>query len=494
MIQVFLLLLFFIAPSVYAQNAPEPVKEKDILPYLEQVISFSHAIADTERLPNNARETILKDALKKNSKKLLQKSFEFANAQILIFDTDKPAIEEAVDGNEPIRKSKLQQAIANNNKSIEELRTKLTVPKLKAPERERVEGELKLAIAHQSLLKTMSGIFNSEESGTGSLADQIKVLTRSELDILPDQITNKEAVVKIPPKEDEDTQDAGMLKLSTAMFSFSHKQSQIEDLIDQNKALKEKNRAIASSIRAVLRSAIDTGKSLSNQSGNDAKSMVIYRKSLNDLMAKYKLLSAAIIPIGEINVTLESSLNNLQEWDKLITEDWSHILRQLILRLVILSVAVVIPLIASSVAHRAIMRYFKDQRRQKQLNIVRRIILITILAFVILANFISEFGSLATFAGFITAGLAVALQTVLVSLVGHFFFFGRYGIKIGDRVTLSNVTGDVIQVGVLRLYIRELQEKEGKWVPSGKMVAFPNSILFQPTAFYKHIGESEISK
>ncbi len=486
-----LLLLLLLAPVVYAQDKPEEIKEEQILPYLEQVISFNHAIGDSEQLPDNAREVILKDTLKQNAKKILQKSFEFANAQSAMFDAAKPdASEETADTS--TRRGRLLQAIANNKKNIEEIRAKLSAAGLDAAARERLSGGLKLAQAQQELLRTMRGIFNNDDNGPSSLNEQIKSLSRSELDIAPEAAGNNETAVKaaVPAKDDEKVQDSdGMLKLVTTMFSYSRKQTKIQNLIDQNKDLAEKNRAIASSIRAALRAAIEAGKALSEQTGSDAKSMAEYRKSQAELMARYKMLSATIIPIGEINVLLESSRNHLGEWNKLIGQDWTRIVRQLLMRLIILAVAVAIPLICSRMAHRAIMRYVKDTRRQKQLNIVRRIILITVLAFIILANFITEFGSLATFAGFITAGLAVALQTVLVSMVAHFFFFGRYGIKTGDRVTISDVTGDVIQVGVLRLYIRELKEAEGKWVPSGKMVAFPNSILFQPAAFYKHVSE-----
>lgn len=103
-----------------------------------------------------------------------------------------------------------------------------------------------------------------------------------------------------------------------------------------------------------------------------------------------------------------------------------------------------------------------------------------------MVNFISDFSSFATFAGFLTAGLAVALQSVLVSLVAHFLFYGRYGVRIGDRIHVAGVTGDIQQVGMLRFYVRELEEGKAGLKPTGKLVAFPNSIVFQNVAFYKY--------
>ena len=94
------------------------------------------------------------------------------------------------------------------------------------------------------------------------------------------------------------------------------------------------------------------------------------------------------------------------------------------------------------------------------------------------ATFATELSSLATFAGLITAGLAVAMQSVLVSLVGYFFLIGKYGIRVGDRVQIGNVTGEVIDLGLVRLHLMELSG-DGPMAPTGRVVAFANSIIFR---------------
>jgi small-conductance mechanosensitive channel len=94
------------------------------------------------------------------------------------------------------------------------------------------------------------------------------------------------------------------------------------------------------------------------------------------------------------------------------------------------------------------------------------------------STFVTELGSLATFAGLITAGLAVAMQSVLVSIVGYFFLIGKYGIRVGDRVQIGTVTGEVIEMGLVRLHLMEVSG-EGQMAPTGRVVAFANSIIFQ---------------
>jgi small-conductance mechanosensitive channel len=93
-------------------------------------------------------------------------------------------------------------------------------------------------------------------------------------------------------------------------------------------------------------------------------------------------------------------------------------------------------------------------------------------------TFATELSSLVTFAGLITAGLAVAMQSVLVSIVGYFFLIGKYGIRIGDRIQIGTVTGEVIELGLVRLHLMELSAN-GPLGPTGRVVAFANSIVFQ---------------
>ena len=60
----------------------------------------------------------------------------------------------------------------------------------------------------------------------------------------------------------------------------------------------------------------------------------------------------------------------------------------------------------------------------------------TLVAIVCL-SFVTQLSTFATFAGLLSAGLAVAMQSVLVSVVGYFFLIGKYGIRVGDRVQVE---------------------------------------------------------
>jgi small-conductance mechanosensitive channel len=107
------------------------------------------------------------------------------------------------------------------------------------------------------------------------------------------------------------------------------------------------------------------------------------------------------------------------------------------------------------------------------------------LTIVIVFGLVSEVGSLATYAGLITAGLAVALQNVILAVVAYFFLIGRYGVRVGDRITLAGVTGRVVEIGLVRIYLMELTGPQLR--STGRMVVLSNAVLFQPTALFKQM-------
>src|SRR4029077_7628706 len=115
-----------------------------------------------------------------------------------------------------------------------------------------------------------------------------------------------------------------------------------------------------------------------------------------------------------------------------------------------------------------------------QFLLIRKIVMWFSIAMVVAFAFASQLGSVATFAGLITAGVAVALQNVILSVAGYFFLIGKFGIRVGDRVQISGVTGEVVEVGLVRQQLMELSGT-GSEIPTGRVAAFSNSIVFQPT-------------
>ncbi len=486
-----------------APAAAVAITDADVLPYLDQVIDWQRSVTSPNLAPDNARETLLKDAIRDSARKVLENSFDFARAEAAAVDAENAtapgdADEDAKEA--AARRARILKRAAENDQQIKTIQSQLenvsktTKKKDIFLRREQLNAQMKLARAQKELLQTVLTIFNTtDNSDSGSLLGKINSLSRT-LQIESGRAvappSTKVEVVNNKDAADKDTAQSndGIFGISAAMFSVTRRKQDLDEMIARTRAVKEANRALIGGLRTSLQEALKQGNDLAASMGADSKKLSENKRQLDNLLARYKQLSTAIVPLGQNALQFESACRSLKEWRELIGEDWDKLFQRLIFRLGLLGICILIPLLLSWVARRATNRYVQDPRRQRQLRIVRRVVLGVVLLIAVVLNFVTEFTSLATFAGFLTAGLAVALQTVLVSLTAHFFFFGRFGVRVGDRVTVSGVTGDVVQLGMLRMYLMELAGNEGDMRPTGRIVAFPNSVLFSSTAFSKQVS------
>ena len=108
------------------------------------------------------------------------------------------------------------------------------------------------------------------------------------------------------------------------------------------------------------------------------------------------------------------------------------------------------------------------------------------LIIMLLANtWLQIFGSVGTFLGLISAGVAIALKDPLVNMVGWAFILIRQPFKVGDRVQIGKISGDVIDIRLFQFSVNEI----GNWVDAdqstGRIIHIPNGIVFlEPQANY----------
>jgi small-conductance mechanosensitive channel len=135
------------------------------------------------------------------------------------------------------------------------------------------------------------------------------------------------------------------------------------------------------------------------------------------------------------------------------------------------------------VAQRTLARQVQDSTTRYQ---VRKIITFASYLFGVLLItlvFNDQLGGLTVAFGVAGAGVAFALQEVIISLAGWMAnaFGGFY--RVGDRVQLGGIKGDVIDIGILRTTLMEC----GEWVKgdlyTGRIVRIANSFVFKEPVF-----------
>ena len=271
----------------------------------------------------------------------------------------------------------------------------------------------------------------------------------------------------------------GIWDLAADAFRLSEKIVTIDDLDKRTAALQSAFASIRDPLVEQLRALSGRGDALATRADSaDAATLTQMRTQLDALAAQIKQDSGLLIPLGKQAVLLAQYRRNLANWRSIIESQYAKSLRTLGIRVTVLIALLAVVFSAAEFWRRAVMHYIRDTRRRYQLLLLRKIALWTLTVVIIGFAFSSELGSVVTFAGLITAGLAVAMQSVLVSIVGYFFLIGKYGVRIGDRVQFGDVVGEVIELGLVRMYLLELGA-HGQLGPTGRVVAFANSIVFQ---------------
>jgi small-conductance mechanosensitive channel len=125
----------------------------------------------------------------------------------------------------------------------------------------------------------------------------------------------------------------------------------------------------------------------------------------------------------------------------------------------------------------------KDYKKRHQIR--RSLQYIMVLVAIILLSFIwvDNLRSVTNFFGFLSAGLALALHQVLLSIAGWVLIILRKPFDLGDRIELNDVRGDVIDIKVFYTTVVEV----GNWVEAdqstGRIVNIPNSFIFNESLF-----------
>lgn len=371
-----------------------------------------------------------------------------------------------------------------------------------------LQGELELINARKSLLATMAAFANESDAGgfsAGALKAQIDAMAVTVpsgsaapgSSAPPASSSSPGAAAPAPAALPASSAAAsiatpvltgvsgiaaarfGIWDLAANVVRLSEKGATIEAIDQRTAALQDTFARIRAPLIDQLKQLSARGDALAAQAdAADSATLNRVRDQLDALSNQFKQISALLIPLSKEGVLLNQYRRNIGNWHDAIKNQYKNALRTLGVRLSVLAVLLAIVFAAAEIWKRAVLRYVQETRRRYQFLLLRRISLWCLVIVIIGFAFASELGSLVTFAGLITAGLAVAMQSVLVSIVGYFFLIGKYGIRVGDRVQIGEVTGEVIDLGLVRLHLMELGG-HGTLGPTGRVVAFANSIVFQ---------------
>jgi len=129
----------------------------------------------------------------------------------------------------------------------------------------------------------------------------------------------------------------------------------------------------------------------------------------------------------------------------------------------------------------AVQRTLSDERRRHTIRKAIRYTAAGVFGLSVIEIWVQWLQGLLLILGATGAGLAIALSPVIVSIAGWLLITSSNLYKVGDRIQLGGVIGDVTDVGVLRTSLLEI----GNWVGadqlSGRVVTITNAAVFNYT-------------
>jgi small-conductance mechanosensitive channel len=501
----FTLSLLIISPgSGLCQSAPATTEQPDIIQSLTQTIGWYRQLAVEQQIAAEPNEVMIVNHNRQIADQVVQLAFAFARAEAESAGKEHGTSQAEGQGPAPSQYQSLLQLSAKLDKKVQDLQGELQSIKQKletATGRKRqtlqsllaeTQSELDLAVARKDAVRSMAefvGGTSTNGLGATGLRAQIEALARS----VPAALSKPSAGNETSSSANEQSAPApisgasksepsGILGLTSDLFRLSRKIHTLADTIQMTEALTQRSQELRVPSVNTLKGLSRKGDDLAKQADTaDPATLAQEKKQLDTLTAQFKQTSALVLPLSKQGILLVVYKRNLEDWQSAVRSQYKVEWHILLLRLTFLALILVAVFALGQLWRRAILRYVQDGRRRHQLLLLRQIVLWFSIAIIIAFAFANELGSVATFAGLLTAGVAVALQNVILSVAGYFFLIGRFGVRVGDRVQIAGVTGEVVDIGLVRLHLMELGSG-GAEMPSGRVVAFPNSIVFQANA------------
>ena len=162
-----------------------------------------------------------------------------------------------------------------------------------------------------------------------------------------------------------------------------------------------------------------------------------------------------------------------------VTVDYLNVILKLITSLVVVAVT----WIAYRIVRNVIKRQIKDTTHMHTLRMLVRNAFFFAGSVIVLMIWLGAGSNLTVAMGILGAGVAFASQEVIGSFAGYLNVVSGSIYRIGDRVRIGNVVGDVIDISILRTTVMEI----GEWVRAdqytGRIVTVANRVVFSEPVY-----------
>ena len=420
--------------------------------------------------------------------RVLQRAFDAARARAATLEEDLAGRPTATARQARAeRRARLTADIGRDELEVARLRVRLrTAPSATRPALERelaaASNRLELNRVQLDFVTKLAQTDSSAGEDDVDLADQIQALQ----DTVPElgQAANGTTIVTPAPRA---ALSAGAWPLVYRLLALQRNRTVLKELNRRTSELARDVRDEIQATRQAVRPMMARLRELTKEPAMDGASFAAGQQEFQDLLGRAKLVRAVALPLREESTLLRRYAADVETWTRALDREIGHALRGLVLELAGLGVSLGAILVGSVLWRIAVVRYVTNGYHRRLLLTARHVVTVVGIVLVLVFHFATELTALVAALGFAAAGIAFALQNVILAVAGYFSMAAPNGIRVGDRVSLQGpfgyVHGEVIEIGVVRTRLQELAGEPLQ--QTGRILVFPNTVAFTGS-FIKH--------
>jgi hypothetical protein len=464
--------------------------ESEVIGYLLQSVNWYRHAYTERQVANEPADLVVLDDHQAIERQIVKLAFEFAKADAALeantassygqtasagpFPADLAHFIELKKRNDRLSQQAIEQ-ITNLDKKVKRAkgddRRKLKV----AEEDAQTRLQLLDAVA-EGLNDLVEFVRNPGEGQThgGQLDSTIDNLAQS----IPEVTSPSVSSATVPAQEANSRaagRDAGILGLVSDVSDMKGKLHVVDEKIRLTDNLTLSANHLRIPLAGFITHLIQSG-AISNSETSDLLSLREQKSHLDGLTIELKELSPAIVALDKQKVLLAEYQSHLLPWRIAVAGQYRLAWTQLLIRVIVVLSIIGLLVAMGRLSRRFTLRHVHDPNRLRFISMSHQFLTLFAITVVVVFALASDLKSAATYFGLLSAGLLLALENVILATLGSLLLVGKRGIRIGDRVQVSGVTGDVIDMGLLQFQLREFDLENGSY--TGHVATFSNSLVF----------------
>jgi hypothetical protein len=475
------------------QSSYQLPSDAQVIGYLLQSENWYRHVYTERQVASDPGDLVFLNDNQAIGSQIVKLSFEFAKADVALAQTATSPHEAAATLPAPASadlahfielKNRSDQVTQQTSEDIGKLNEKIA--SARKADRKKLQGSRDDAQSRLELLQAVSQAVNdliqfvqtarTAQANTATLDLTIDDLAQS----MPELNSPATPFSKLPAQDADSRtsnswRETGLLGLEAEISALNRKLR----VVDEKIRLTDNLLLSAKDIRTPMSGFITRVLQRASASNLQTSNLLLLREQksqLDALTLELKAFSPTIVALDKQKALLEEYESHLLPWRTAVAMQYRQAWKKLVVHLLIVGLIVGLLFGMGEISRRLALRRTQDPNRRRVISMVHRLLTWFAIAVVALVGVASDLSSLATYFGILTAGMAVALQNVILASLGCLVLMGKRGIRIGDRIQVSGITGDVISVGMLQFQLREFDVQKQRF--TGHVATFSNSLVF----------------